>query len=74
MKTMILSDFLTPKEISAAWRIWSTLDGDGDIVNQIRETVIQPNIGRINSALGQDNDPRYLAYAVLYVLNRAAGG
>ena len=33
---------------------------------RIRDEIIKPNIDRINKALGQENDPDYLAYAVEY--------
>jgi hypothetical protein len=30
----------------------------------IRRRIIEPNIGQINARLGEEHDPRYLAYAV----------
>jgi hypothetical protein len=39
---------------------------------QILSQVIEPNMADINRKLGQENDPRYLTYAVLYVLQRAS--
>lgn len=33
---------------------------------QIRDEVIKPNMDRINRATGQENDPDYLSYAIVY--------
>jgi hypothetical protein len=33
---------------------------------QIRDEIIKPNMDRINRATGQENDPDYLAYAIVY--------
>lgn len=59
MKQIKLTDFLTLPEIGQAFAL-----GDA---NAICALVIEPNISRINLALGQENDPMYLAYAVEYV-------
>tara|TARA_Y100000034_G_scaffold135296_1_gene206611 strand:- start:1835 stop:2050 length:216 start_codon:yes stop_codon:yes gene_type:complete len=69
MKTMTLPDFLTSQEIKEVERIWRTA-GAGKVAKQICEQVIQPNMARINKALGQENDAMYLAYACEHVMNQ----
>jgi hypothetical protein len=58
MRSISLGDFLTDEELL---RISMIMDR-----KRIRDEIIKPNIDRINKALGQENDPDYLAYAVEY--------
>ena len=72
MKTMSLPQFLTAAQIAEAVRLFETQTKGADaVVEQILERVIEPNMASINAKLGQENDPRYLAYAVVYVLTQA---
>lgn len=41
------------------------------MVGEIRRRIIEPNMERINKALGQENDATYLAYAIQFALNHA---
>lgn len=56
-------DFLTEEQIQQCARIGNATD--------ICEQVIAPNIEEINRKLGQENNPKYLAYAVEYALLQA---
>jgi len=69
VKTMTLPEFLTEPQINAALRLYEIHGMDA--VPQIQAQVIEPNMVTINAKLGQENDARYLAYAVLYVLSTA---
>jgi hypothetical protein len=62
MKQVALSDFLTDKEIQQAIRLKTA--------KEIESKIISPNIDRINKALKQENDPRYLAYAVSFAISQ----
>jgi hypothetical protein len=76
MKTMTIDQFLLPAEIDRAAELYKTLAGTGRFAATVDVEIIAPNIARINKALGQENDPRYLAYAVEYVfiqLNQQKG-
>ena len=66
VKTMTLPDFLTEVQIADAIRLYEA-HGMG-AVGTIQSQVIEPNMAAINAKLGQENDARYLAYAVVYVL------
>jgi hypothetical protein len=70
MKTATIHDFLTDAEIVEAIKLYATAES-GTYARLVDEQIITPNIERINKALGQENDPRYLAYAVEYVLSQA---
>jgi hypothetical protein len=70
MKTMRLPQFLTAAQIRVAAGLYA--DHGMDAVAEIQAQVIEPNIAAINAKLGQENDPRYLAYAVVYVLSQVA--
>ena len=60
MKRVTLLDFLTHEELEEARKL--------QVAREIRNKIIDPNIERINRALGQKNDPMYLAYMVEYVI------
>lgn len=70
MKTVMLGQFLTKKQIAKASALY-TAHGH-DAVAKIQTLVIEPNMDTINEKLGQENDARYLAYAVVYALSQAA--
>lgn len=61
-KTVTLPQFLTKDQISQAAALYEA---------QIQSHVIEPNLTAINAKLGQENDARYLAHAVAYVLSQA---
>lgn len=61
MKKVTLLDFLTPAEIEEARKLKSA--------SEIKRKIIDPNLRRINAALGQQNDAMYLAYMVEYALS-----
>jgi hypothetical protein len=68
VKNITIDQFLTPAEIEQAAAIHKRLAGTGKVASTIDAEIIAPNLDRINKALGQENDSRYLAYAVEYVL------
>lgn len=71
MKTVTLPQFLTEDQIRRAAALYEA-HGWRDAVTQIQSRVIEPNLAAINAKLGQENDPRYLAHAVAYVLSQRA--
>ena len=68
MKTMALPQFLTAAQIYEADNLFKVY-GDRAVA-KIQALVIEPNLATINVKLGQENDARYLAYAVVYVLTQ----
>jgi hypothetical protein len=69
VKTATLPQFLTDEQIAEAMQLYQTY-GFSAAVEKIRSRVIEPNMETINAKLGQENDSRYLAYAVVYVLDQ----
>lgn len=63
MKSVTLKDFLTPDEIEEARMLKHA--------REIKKKIVDPNLKRINAALGQQNDPMYLAYMIEYVVSIA---
>lgn len=61
MRYITIGEFLTNDEILQCSKCTTA--------EEIEKEVIAPNIDRINKALGQENNARYLAYAVEYVLS-----
>jgi hypothetical protein len=74
MKHVSIADFLTPAEIEQAAALYQKLAGGGRFAATVDAEIIAPNMARINAALGQENDSRYLAYAVEYTFNQLKGG
>ena len=74
MKTITLPDFLTPAQIAEAVRLYEAHAEGIDATEEILSRVIEPNMATINAKIGQENDARYLAYAVVHVLHHAARG
>jgi hypothetical protein len=71
VKTVTLSQFLTGDQITQAAALYD-VHGVRGAVAQIQSRVIEPNLAAINAKLGQENDARYLAYAVVHVLSQLA--
>jgi hypothetical protein len=69
-KHITLQDFLTDEEIEYAAKLYERREATG-FAQVVCEQIIRPNMERINKALGQANDPMYLAYAIEYVMNEA---
>lgn len=65
-----IDQFLTDAEIERAHRLYR-IARPGTFATRLAAEIITPNLERINKALGQENDARYLAYAVEYVLMQA---
>ena len=68
MKTLRLPQFLTDDQILQVARLYEAHGMDA--VAKIQTQVIEPNMAAINKKLGQENDARYLAYSVVYVLSQ----
>lgn len=64
MKTIALGDFLDDSELKAAALIWRK--DRSRFHRRILDEILLPNMQRINSRLGQENSPDYLAYAMEY--------
>ena len=72
MRHVRLTDFLTDKEIKQAVRMWN--ESQADYAKRVHDAITLPQINRINTALGQENDPMYLAYMLEYVMNQSSTG
>lgn len=69
-KTVSIADFLTGDEIVRAVKLYKE-SPNSTFAKRACTEIIEPNMERINKALGQDNSPMYLAYMVEYVLSAA---
>jgi hypothetical protein len=72
MKQATLPDFLTADEIDRCVALFREHGATGAFVDAVVKEITAPNIARIDKALGQENDPRYLAYAIEYVITLAS--
>lgn len=70
-RKMAITDFLTPEEIERAAALWNELKDTGRFAATVATEIIEPQMARINAALGQENDAKFLAYAVEYVFGEA---
>lgn len=66
-KTVALADIFTPSEIERAREMYRQESDESFNVRVVRE-LIEPNMARINAATGQENDARFVGYAVEYCL------
>lgn len=71
VKRVTLGDFLTDGEIRQCVAIYRT-DRD-NFHKRVLKEVINPNMERIDIALGQENDADYLAYCVQYAIGHMTG-
>lgn len=68
MKTAIIAEILTPAQIEEVTRLWG-LHGPGiTFVNTVTAQVIEPALPEINRKLGQENNARFIAYAIHHAL------
>jgi hypothetical protein len=68
-RQVTLMDFLTGDQITQALDIWRK---NTSPAQEIADKVISPNISQINAKLGQENDPKFLAYMCEAVFNETA--
>jgi hypothetical protein len=62
--------FLTLSEIRKCRRIYAPVGRKEPFADIVAREITGPNIDRINKKLGQECDPKYLAYIVEYNLGR----
>ena len=70
-RQITITDFLTDTEIERARQLYRKWKDSGQFADRVAAELIQPNMKRINRQLGQENDAKYLAYAVEYVLSQS---
>lgn len=63
MKTATLGEILTPAQLRRCQELYPDRQ-------RIRDEVIIPNMSQINSKLGQENDPDYISWAIIYALGK----
>jgi hypothetical protein len=69
MKHCTVGDILTDAEIERAKELYRQYKNTGQFASKVCVELIEPNMARINKQLGQENDAKYLAYAVEYALS-----
>lgn len=67
MRNVALDSFLTEEEIKRCKQIYHEVPSYL-YAKKVSAEIITPVLPRINKALGQANDPTYLAYAILFVM------
>jgi hypothetical protein len=70
-RNVTLPDFLTPKEIRTALRLWNT--DRANFHRRVLDEIVSPAMQDINRKLGQENSPDYIAYAIEYVFRESQG-
>jgi hypothetical protein len=75
LKDVRISDFLTAREIKLARAIYDKVE-PAKRNSCLVAKIIAPNIERINTRLGQDNDASFLAYAIehTFIVRKKYGG
>lgn len=62
--TIRITDMLTDEQVQQCIALYPNRE-------RIRDEVVKPNMAEIDRKLGQENDPDYLSYAIMYVLGEA---
>jgi len=70
-KSIALKDFLTDAEIARAVKLYGEA-APGTFARRCDREIIRPILPRINAKLGQENNSRYLAYAVEFAIVTAS--
>lgn len=72
VRTFSLGDLLTNAQVFAVIDIIEEEPAEqfdfGRAVKRVEREIIEPALPEINRRLGQENDARYLAYAVVYAI------
>lgn len=63
-----MSQLFTDEELRACVEIYRPTNGGSAAIDRMVSEVILPVLPRINALTGQENDARYLAYAVEAVI------
>lgn len=71
-RSVAITDFLTPEQISEAWKLFESAEAH-TFVKRCSEEFITPLLPEINKRLGQENNALYLSYVVQYIFNSARG-
>lgn len=64
MKTTTIGSFLTQGELDQCIDLWADLGETGTFAETVAREIITPVLPRINAALGQENDAKFLAYCI----------
>jgi hypothetical protein len=68
MKTVSITDFLSNAQIKKVESFAKKYGSENkEFFDAVLKHIIEPNIKEINQKLGQENDPKYLTYAIQYV-------
>lgn len=68
---MRIDQIFTASEIKAAIKLYAECK-PGEFNKRAVDEIVTPAMPRINKATGQENDPRYLGYALEYALQSAS--
>lgn len=67
-KHYAIGELFTATEIDRTLQLYKTRESQKDFIDQVVETVVKPALPRINRLTNQENDARYLAYALEYAI------
>lgn len=70
MKTIKIGDIFTNQELEAAKKLYQQVSDAGthDFATRCAKEIITPILPRINAKTGQENDAKYFAYMLEYLL------
>lgn len=68
-KTVAIGELFTAEELDRAKALYVAAD-PGTFARRCAEEIVAPILARINEKTGQENDARYLAYAIEYAMDQ----
>lgn len=69
-KQFSIGELFTRDEVKKAAELYS--DGKGQFAERAEKQIVKPAMVRINKVTGQENHPRYMAYALEHACAQAA--
>lgn len=67
-KTWTIGELFTGAEIDKAVQLYKQQSSQSKFIDEVVQAIVKPALPRINRLTGQENDARYLAYALEYAI------
>ena len=76
-KSVRITDFLNEEQWERAVAIWNELlknPRPPSFAQRVCDEITAPNIAEINRMIGQENEPKFLAYFIEYIFIQSSRG
>lgn len=70
MASIRIGDVFTKDDMNRAWDIFDEAEHDV-LLDRLENEIVKPAMPKINKVTGQENDSRYMTYALLFAITSA---